>query len=89
LAAWSLPTHSWAVAKATRWPRRAAFTPKAIDRCVLPVPGGPKNTTFFCLAQEIEFGQVGDLRALDRPLMGKVEVIQGLYLRETRGLHPV
>lgn len=38
--------HSVAVAKATRCPARQARMPSAIARCVLPVPGGPRRTTF-------------------------------------------
>src|ERR1019366_3039884 len=39
-------THCTAVAKRTRWPAWQARTPSATARWVLPVPGGPKNTTF-------------------------------------------
>jgi hypothetical protein len=40
-------THSAAVAKATRWPAWQARMPSPMARCVLPVPGGPRNTTFL------------------------------------------
>jgi len=37
-----------AVANATRCPAWQALIAKAIARCVLPVPGGPKKPTFMC-----------------------------------------
>src|SRR5450759_3906825 len=46
LASPSRATHSVAVANATRWPARQALIDRAIARWLLPVPGGPKSTTF-------------------------------------------
>jgi hypothetical protein len=34
-----------AVAKATRWSAWQARMPSPVGRCVLPVPGGPRNMT--------------------------------------------
>src|SRR4051794_33546549 len=48
----SSATHSVAVRNATRCPARQARMPKAIERWLLPVPGGPSRTTFSLPARK-------------------------------------
>ena len=60
--------------------------PKAIDRCVLPVPGGPKQDDVLFAGEEVELAEVLDDGLLDRALEGEVELLQRLVRGKTRGL---
>src|SRR4051812_45139594 len=69
----SRATHSVAVLKATRWPARQARIPRAMLRCVLPVPRGPKQDDVLFAGEKVELAEVLDqgfmtLRWNHRPL---------------------
>jgi hypothetical protein len=55
---------------------------KAIERCVLPVPGGSEEADVAVLGDPGELREVQDQRLLGAGLRGEVEVLQGLVRRE-------
>ena len=88
LAAPSRLTHWWAVAKATRWPRRAACDPERDREVRLAGARWSQEDDVLGLGQEVELGEVGDDLALDARLDREVEVVERLCRREAGGLHP-
>ena len=58
-----------------------------MDRCVLPVPGGPKNTT-FSLASTKSSAEMADGLALEAALVVVVEVLEALAGREAGRFDP-
>ena len=75
-------THSAAVAKSTRWPAWQARIDSPMARWVLPVPGGPRNTTFSLASTKSRAPEVGDDVALQAALVVEVELLEGLSGRE-------
>ena len=78
-------THSAAVANATRWPAWQARMDRPMARWVLPVPGGPRNTTLARSAMKSRVPRCSDDVAFERALVVVVEVLEGLAGREPGG----
>ena len=78
-ASWAAPrrsTHCAAVANATRCPARQARMPRAMERWLLPVPGGPRNTAFDVASMKSRAPRWATTSACDAALMIEVEVLQ-------------
>jgi hypothetical protein len=52
-------------------------------------PGWAQEDDVLRLPEEVQLVEVGDLLAAQRPLVGEVEVVEGLCLRESSRLDPV
>ncbi len=74
--------------KSTVWPASTTARPRAIARCVLPTPGGPKKSAFSALAMKRAGGQLAHELGVDGGLKLEVEVLQGFHRREVRDLDP-
>ena len=62
--------------------------PRPVARWVLPVPGGPRKTTFSRGGDEVEGAQVGDGVAFEAAGVLEVEVLQALAGGEPGGSDP-
>ena len=60
--------------------------PSAIERWVLPVPGGPSRTTFSLPARKSSWPRCRTASRLIERLEGEVELLERLARREARGL---
>ena len=69
-------THSAAVANRTRCPAWQARIAMPIARCVLPVPGGPRNTTLSLADHEVQGAQMRDEVTFESAGMVEVELLQ-------------
>ncbi len=69
----------------TRCPATQARIPRAIDRCDLPVPGGPANTAFDLASMKSSTPRWATNVGADAALVVEIEVFQRFAGREPGG----